>query len=161
MSVGNALPDDEDELAAQLRKIGGWSWVGVGFGIERVGAQTTGVALALLCINYLSTLLSPPAALPNNNPHTPPALPMPRARAAPDGGEALLRTAPQPACSFHSPQHTAHTAGLKPAPRQVVEKREARAKKKKARKVRRLTKVTNVHLKHLLEGEASVNIETA
>lgn len=52
-------------------------------------------------------------------------------------------------------------AGLKPAPRQVIEKREAREKKKKARKVRRLTRVTNVHLKHLLEGDAPVNIETA
>lgn len=54
-----------------------------------------------------------------------------------------------------------HKIGLKPAPRQVVEKREAREKKRKARKVRRLTKVTNVHLQHLLEGEEPVNIETA
>lgn len=52
-------------------------------------------------------------------------------------------------------------AGLRPAPRQVIEKREAREKKKKARKARRLTRVTNVHLKHLLEGDAPVNIETA
>ena len=52
-------------------------------------------------------------------------------------------------------------AGLRPAPRQIIEKREAREKKKKARKARRLTRVTNVHLKHLLEGDAPVNIETA
>ena len=52
-------------------------------------------------------------------------------------------------------------AGLKPAPRQVLEKREAREKKRKARKVRRLTKVTNMHLKHLLDGDAPSNIETA
>ncbi|KAL4448542.1 hypothetical protein ABPG75_005761 [Micractinium tetrahymenae] len=51
--------------------------------------------------------------------------------------------------------------GLKPAPRQVIEKREARERKKKARKARRLTRVTNVHLAHLLEGDAPVNIETA
>lgn len=51
--------------------------------------------------------------------------------------------------------------GLRPAPRAVVEKREAREKKKRARKARRLTKVTNLHLKHLLEGDAPVNIETA
>ncbi|PRW45019.1 transcription initiation factor IIE subunit beta [Chlorella sorokiniana] len=48
--------------------------------------------------------------------------------------------------------------GVKPAPRQVIEKREAREKKKKARKARRLTRVTNVHLKHLLEGDAPSNI---
>lgn len=60
------------------------------------------------------------------------------------------------------PHARAHArAGIKPAPRQAVEKREAREKKKKARKVRRLTKVTNMHLKHLLEGEAPTNIETA
>ncbi|PSC73507.1 transcription initiation factor IIE subunit beta [Micractinium conductrix] len=51
--------------------------------------------------------------------------------------------------------------GMKPAPRVVVERREAREKKKKARKARRLTKVTNVHLAHLLEGDAPTNIETA
>lgn len=51
--------------------------------------------------------------------------------------------------------------GLTPAPRQVIEKREARERKKKARKARRLTRVTNVHLAHLLEGDAPVNIETA
>lgn len=64
-------------------------------------------------------------------------------------------------CTGCSPAPPCPCPGLKPAPRQVVEKREARAKKRKARKVRRLTKVTNVHLKHLLEGDAPVNIETA
>lgn len=61
------------------------------------------------------------------------------------------------------PKTHTHTpaAGLTPAPRQVIEKREARERKKKARKARRLTRVTNVHLAHLLEGDAPVNIETA
>ncbi|KAL4857776.1 General transcription factor IIE subunit 2 [Chlorella vulgaris] len=58
-------------------------------------------------------------------------------------------------------QEELRRVGLKPAPRQVIEKREAREKKKKARKVRRLTKVTNQHLKHLLEGDAPTNIENA
>ncbi|EFN56136.1 hypothetical protein CHLNCDRAFT_144778 [Chlorella variabilis] len=58
-------------------------------------------------------------------------------------------------------QEALQQIGLKPAPRQVLEKREAREKKRKARKVRRLTKVTNMHLKHLLDGDAPSNIETA
>ena len=82
----------------------------------------------------------------------------------------------QPACWRHSPILPPHSrppclpstadcrllaAGMQPAPRRQVERREAREKKRKARKARRLTKVTNVHLRHLLEGEGPLNIETA
>lgn len=109
MTVGDSLPEDDEEVAAELKKIG---------------------AHAVVC------------------------------RAAAGAARPLLRALPA-ACSAHLPARRRHAAGLCPAPRAVVEKREAREKKKRARKARRLTKVTNVHLKHLLEGEAPTNIETA
>ena len=70
---------------------------------------------------------------------------------APAAPELRASCSPLPGCT---------PAGMKPAPRRAVEKREAR-EKKKARKARRLTRVTNVHLQHLLEGNGPTNIETA
>ncbi|KAL6783822.1 hypothetical protein ACKKBG_A03660 [Auxenochlorella protothecoides x Auxenochlorella symbiontica] len=50
-------------------------------------------------------------------------------------------------------------AGLKPAPRKAVRRREKADRKKKARKQAKLRSVTNVHLMHLLDGDAPVTID--
>lgn len=65
-----------------------------------------------------------------------------------------------PACSgaeAHLP--SSPCAGLKPAPRKAVRRREKADRKKKARKQAKLRSVTNVHLMHLLDGDAPVTID--
>ena len=146
---GTAVPEEEEELAAELAKAGvrgrrgwagGWGGVGLGRGAELVGGHQCcrgggghqgaglswresvgGAGRQAAVIKYSAT-----SGLSNTPPCCPPSFPPP--------------------------------PGLKPTPRKAPRKREA-AKRKKARKQARLRAVTNVHLMHLLEGDAPAQIE--
>lgn len=150
------IPDDDEELAAELKKIGEsvvvikQACVKLAAKFKRSVRAERAIVVGDLGYGAFICALGARAGV-NSQPATQAVRHCALRACWPLVNLPLPPPAPPPA--------RPGCAGVKPAPRKAPRQRGAREKKKKQRKQTRIRNVTNVHMMHLFEGDAPVAID--